>query len=101
MAKKRTPEQEAIRVAQRRPERKWFVSRRLCWVFRQHWGFSIDWSGFSLSIGPIEGTDHPKSVFLVHLGWRPFAFDIFWRSECIVWIGDWEWKKGLRRPSSE
>jgi hypothetical protein len=103
MAKKRSPEFEAIRVAMKRPERRAFCSRRMCWAKGKwpcKWTFFTNWRGFSLGLGHVErlsaGDTAPKSVLQVSLDWRPFGFMIYWRSKRIVWIGDWEWKKSLR-----
>jgi len=101
--KKRSPEFEAIRVAMRRPERKWFVGRRMAWAKGTRpvkWSFFTNWRGFSIGIGAVEkvsdGDTAPKAVFQVSLDWRPFGFVIWWRSKRLVWIGDWEWKAVLR-----
>lgn len=102
MAKKkqRTPEQEAIRTAMRRPERRWHIDRRMFWVKSENWSYFTNWRGFSLSVGEIKGASDkdsaPKSVLLVSLDWRPFGFSIWWRSRHLVWIGDWEWKRVLK-----
>ena len=103
MAKKHSPEFEAIRVAMRRPEKKRFISRRMAWArgdWPVHWSCFTNWRGFSLNVGAVEklsdGDTAPKSVLLVSLDWRPFGFVIWWRSKRLVWIGDWEWKKALR-----
>ena len=103
MAKKRTPEQEALSRAKHMPERKWFVGRRMAWakgVCPAKWSFFTNWRGFSLSIGDMEGATEketaPQPKFLVVLDWRPFGFSVFWHGKHIIWIGDWEWKKVLR-----
>ena len=103
MAKKRTPEQEAISRAKKLPERRAFCSRRMAWVHGKRpfkWSFFTNWRGFSLSMGEVEGASEketaPQPKVLVSLDWRPFGFVIWWRGERLVWIGDWEWKKSLR-----
>lgn len=102
MAKERTPEQEALSRANRLPERKWFIGRRMAWAKGTRpikWSFFTNWRGFSLSFGDVESVSDndtaPKAIFLMSLDWRPFGFVIWWRSERLVWVGDWEWKKSL------
>ena len=103
MAKKRTPEQEAISRAKKLPERKGFVGRRMAWGRGDRpfkWGFFTDWRCLSFSIGEMEGATAketaPQPKFLVALDRQPFGFSIFWHGKRIVWIGDREWKKALR-----
>ncbi len=103
MAKKRTPEQEALSRAKKMPERKRFMSRKMAWAKGDrpvNWSFFTNWRGFCLSIGELEGASEketaPQPKFLVSLDWRPFGFVIWWRSRRLVWVGDWEWKKALR-----
>lgn len=100
MTKKRTPEQEAISRAKKMPERKGFIGRRMAWgqggrPFK--WGFWTNWSGFSLSIGEMEGVTEketaPQPKFLIAVDRRPFGCSIYWYKKHIVWIGDWEWKR--------
>lgn len=102
MAKKRTPEQEAISRANRKRERKAFCSRRMAWArgdWPVKWGFFTNWRGFTISFGATvvtsAGEVAPNPVFTITLDWHPFGFSIFWRDKRLVWIGDWEWKKGL------
>lgn len=102
MAKKRTPEQEAISRAKKLPERKFFISRQMAWGrgnWPVEWGFFTNWRGFTFSVGAAVvmsvGEVAPNPVLTVTLDWRPFGFSIFWRNKRLVWIGDWEWKKGL------
>ena len=102
MAKKLSPEFEAIRVAMKRPERSFFISRRMCWGRGKRpceWGFFTNWRGFSINLGAVEsvsdGDTASKSVLLISLDWYPFGFVIWWRSKRLIWIGDWEWKKAL------
>ena len=99
MVKVRTAEQEAIRAAQRRPERKRFVNRRMAWGFFGVWSFFTDWTSVSVSVGQVGGRAEketcPKPVFLFSFGVTPFSAVMFWRSKRLFWIGDWEWKREL------
>ncbi len=100
MAKKRTPEQEAISRAKKLPERNRFASRKMAWAFGDGWGFFTDWTSVSASVGEVGGRSEkevcPMPVFLLSFGVAPFSVSVFWRDERLVWIGDWEWKTGLR-----
>ena len=100
MVKARTAEQEAIRAAQRRPEKKWFANRRMAWGFFEGWSFFTDWTSMSVSVGQVGGRAEketaPMPVFLFSFGITPIYASMFWRNKHIFWIGDWEWKRGLR-----
>jgi len=102
MAKKRTPEQEAIRAAKKLPERRACFSRRMCWGWGHwpcKWGVFTNWRTFSLNIGELAGASDkevvPKPKVLVSLDWRPFDFSVFWYGRHVIWIGGWEWKLPL------
>lgn len=86
--KKRTPEQEAIRKAMRKPERWWNCNRHCAWVHRQGWGFFTNWRGFSFSAGkPKEkfyGPEVPESMIQITLDIRPFRFLVYWGNRRLV-----------------
>lgn len=103
MAKKRTPEQEAISRAKKQLERKNFASRKMVWAFVDRWfpgGFFTDWTSMSVSVGEVgDRVDKevcPMPVFLFSFGVAPFSVNVFWRNKRIMWLGDWEWKRSLR-----
>lgn len=102
MAKK-TTEQEMIRAALRRPERRWFFSWRTSrgrgdWPGK--WSFFFDWNATTLSIGKpkkkFHGPEVTESQFNFSFKVRPFGIICFWGQERLFWIGDWAWKKSLR-----
>jgi hypothetical protein len=102
MAKKRTPEQEAIRAAKKRPEKRFHFSRRMSWGWGDRpckWGFFTNWTSFTIDIGEpkvkFHGPEVPESKFGFTVATRPFSIICFWERKRLFWIGDWEWKKGL------
>lgn len=100
MAKKRTPEQEAIRRAMKMPDRRAFSSRYMSWAYGAwpcRWGVFSDWTSFSISFeGKAHGAPVPGTGFVFKFGVRPFSIICFWEEKRIFWVGDWEWKRGLR-----
>lgn len=102
MAKKRTPQQEAISRAKRLPERKRFIGWRMVWAHGKwpcRWGLFTNWTSFTIDIGEPKvkfyGPDVPESKFGFRFAIRPFGVLCFWERKRLFWIGDWEWKKSL------
>lgn len=102
MAKKRTPEQEALRRAFDEPERRWFANRNMVWAFGMwpcRWGFFFDWKSLTIDVG--EYTDGPANqswtryILGITFSVWPFAIICFWKQKRIFWIGDWAWKRRL------
>lgn len=104
MAKKRTPEQEALSRAKKMPEKKGFIGWRMAWAWGDcpfKWGVFTDWTGITLDIGKAKdplraASDVPSAQFGFTFATKPFSIICFWRQKLLFWIGDWEWKKGLK-----
>lgn len=102
MVKKRTPQQEALSRAKKMPERRFFLSKRMCYGRGSRpckWSFFTNWTGFTISLGEPKvkyyGQETPESRFLFEFATRPFSIMCFWERKRILWLGDWEWKKSL------
>lgn len=101
--KKRTPEQEAISRAKKAPERKWFASRRMAWAnftWPGKWGFWTNYNEVAFDAGTprykFHGPEVPEAVLGLNFRVWPPRLVLFWHRKRVLWLGDREWKRGLR-----
>jgi len=102
MAKVKTAEQEAIREGFNRPEKKWFVSRRMAWANGTRfckWGFWTNYNEVAISVGiprtTFYGPEVPEAALTVNFRMWPSRAIVFWQRKRLLWIGEKGWKKGL------
>lgn len=103
MVKERSTQQDAIRAAWNKPEKHFHFSRRMIWSHGKRpfkWGFFLGGGVLAIDIGELKnrfnGPEMPESQLTFSITVRPFGIICFWEQKRILWIGDWEWKKGLR-----
>lgn len=99
MAKKPTPQQEAIRRAMNQPDRKWFVSRSMFWFDWGEFEFFTDYNLVCMAWGKpmpkFHSDECPETAWTVSFRfWKPMLI-VFKHLDRKIWLGDWAWKKGL------
>ena len=100
MAKKRTAEQEAMRTASKLPEKRFFMSRRICWAFGKRpfkWGFFTNYNEVSIDVGnppyQYHRGDIPESAWSIWFRAWPPKLIVFKHNELIVYTGEKKWNR--------
>ncbi len=103
MVNKDSDQSKALRAAWDKPEKFFHFSRRMIWGHGKwplKWGFFFGGGAIAIDIGEpknrVNGSEVPESQLTLSATARPFGIICFWGQKRILWIGDREWKKGLR-----
>lgn len=101
---KPSPDYEALKRARAKPERTWFISRKMFWLnatWPGEWGVSTDWNEISFGAGTpavkFNGPEVPEHVLSVWFRFWRFGMMVFWRRQLIMELGDRKCKAKSRK----